>query len=149
MTDINPMRKLSYIAIILLLSAAPLEAARQYRCNEMIQYRPCEQKMDESTREQDGTGSAGGESGKRQLQTNTARVFDDSFEALSEVEGIWRGKVAGKGFVKLNLHIFRNGHQIERRYMGGVELDGNSTYFAFKSSLPEGENWTWVIRAGL
>lgn len=142
-------RLLTAVAICL-ATAAPCFALRQYRCNGRVQYRPC----DTETEMEDGltTASSGPVGRARWTPMHSGkgaepRVFEDTFEIASEHEGIWRGQVAGDGLIELNLYIYRGGHLDTQRYIGAVELHGETTFFAFKSFLPGGDDWTWVIKA--
>ncbi len=141
---------LTITTVLTLAGVTPSFALRQYRCNGRVQYRPCES--------DDGLAAASAASPSvrrgrarwtpaRPGNRMEPRVFEDTFEKAGEHEGIWRGQVAGDGLIELKLYIYRRGRLDTQRYIGAVELHGETTFFAFKTTLPEGNNWTWVIKA--
>ena len=77
----------------------------------------------------------------------SAQVFKANLSPISPKEGIWRGRVQGMGNIALALEILRSGRVVERRSMGKVRLNGESTWFAYRSWLPSGSNWSWKVIA--
>lgn len=141
--------RLFLVAAFTLATALPCPALRQYRCDGRVQYRPCETKP-EMTDEGTAAVSHQGKARWTRIHPGTRkepRVFEDTFEKANEGEGIWRGQVAGNGLVHLSLYIYRRGRLQTQRYMGAVELNEETTYFAFKTVIPHGDDWTWVIKA--
>ena len=125
-------------------------ALKQYRCNGRVQYRPCEVDPAWEKNRADFRRSAGKRARWAPLNEDSStspRIFEDSYERASESEGLWRGRVAGNGLVHLNLYIYKRGRLHIKRYMGSVALKNEDTFFAFKSPLPDGDDWTWVIKA--
>ena len=74
-----------------------------------------------------------------------AFITEQSFAALPQQQGLWRGKVKGNGRVHLKLEIFKEGKVIMSRYMGNVFLINKSSTFAFKTTLPSENGWRWRI----
>ena len=135
-----------------LLFAVPAYALKQYHCDGKVQFYPC----DVDARDAGIPGARRIESVsleriqgvREQKESDVApRVFDETFERVSGSEGMWRGHVSGKGLVGLRLFIMRKGLPPLRNEIGAVQLDGESTFFAFKSQLPKGDDWTWEIKA--
>ncbi|NMC62139.1 MAG: hypothetical protein GYA55_03130 [SAR324 cluster bacterium] len=140
---------LIFIAVFLsILISDSSFALKQYRCDGRVQYRPCGESFNGQIKALSALSSTRARwSPKKGRSGEEARVFEDSFERVSITEGLWKGRVAGDGKITLKLYIFKEGRILETRHIGSVELNNESTYFAFKSSLPRDRNWTWVIKA--
>ena len=130
------------ITILLSLLSSPCYALNRYRCDGWVQSRPCEEGTQRSLFR--GNGSVP----NRAKQTNSvARIVSQALEKLSHEEGMWRGRVYGEGTTRLFLEITNDGKVTERRFMGEVYLEREETWFAFKSVLPNGSNWSWQVVA--
>ena len=122
-------------------------AIRQYRCNGMIQYRPCE--TDPANRsafqqpiKYDQVKTKVGITGPRY-----AKVQSQHFSKDSPGHGLWKGVIKGNGFVELSLNIFRNGQLESTRFMGHLWLANKDSTYRFRSTLPAGKDWTWKVEA--
>ncbi|MBX7143162.1 MAG: hypothetical protein K1X79_01805 [Oligoflexia bacterium] len=146
------------IATLVVGTASPAHAIRLYRCNGMIQQRPCSQSIEDIT-------------GRRVIQPSAvrrhlpapieaeqprfsfdrsklyARVISHSFQRLNSREGKWQGKIEGNGEVHLVLEWFEAEALMERNAMGSVTLKDSATSFGFRTALPRESNWTWRLSA--
>ena len=137
------MRALILITLTTLLVQVPdAYAIRPVRCAGKIQFRPCDQSLPDMR------------AGFRKPKTSTARgnlstaafaeVVESRYRSLNRRDGRWEGRVTGRGFVELTLLINQDGRTSTRK-MGGVDLEDETTSFAFVSSRPSGDDWTWRI----
>ena len=147
------------LAASFFVSSTPVHvsAGTQYRCNGMVQFRPCGQDI--------ATGRpVRTKSSSVQLRTDIPR-FDVSTTALSRGSqayaevlnqsmspygastGQWRGTLRGNGNIRLQLLWFRDGVLSTTRSMGNVKLVHKTTSFAFRTSVPHGSGWSWKIAA--
>ena len=140
--------RIGTLSLVILCSVAPVaaDAQRQYRCNGMIKYYPCDQdlfKRRSPTVPRDPRA-------RPRLQQSTGELFAEVLQQSYQpagAQGWWRGTVRGKGRVHLQLQILRNGAVESTRYMGNVVLQGKSTWFSFKSPVPAGRGWSWLVVA--
>lgn len=147
------------IAIIVLISSAENSyAARQYRCNGKIQYRPCLNELaspraamrslqDTERRAYHAARNAYASDVESDPSGHFAKITKHSYKRLSKVSGQWRGIVEGNGTIRLTLHILRNGEIESSRFMGEVALRNKKTSFNFISSPPQGTGWSYKIIA--
>ena len=121
-------------------------AARQYRCNGRVQYRPCEVSTAPAVTE---LGSLRKHPHARAAPgaDQFALVEDVTFKQINKRDGVWRGLVRGNGTVELRLVLKSGGVVLDDRYMGRVTLENRSTTFAFRSVVPTTSNWAWDVRA--
>lgn len=136
---------------------AKVVASPSYRCDGMIQYRPCGQAL--ATGRPSRTGS-----NKVHLRSDIPRydlspaalskgsspyaeVLEQTMSPLGSSTGQWRGSLRGNGRIQLQLQWFRDGVLNSTRAMGTVKLVHKVTSFAFRTSLPRGPGWTWKISA--
>ena len=136
-----------------LIMSVSAEAQRQYRCSGMVQYYPCGQTLFKPRMSAGGvrpnaakTGGDGARSPFEEDPSKYAEVTKQSYQRAG-AQGWWRGTVRGNGQVHLQLQIMRNGAVESTRYMGNVHLNDKATWFSFKSPLPNGQGWSWNIRA--
>lgn len=148
------------LLLCLIISAvcmAPGEssAARQYRCDGRIQYRPCADSSFISNKvtvslqnTQRNLAKASYKRADKQSQGERyAEVRKSSYKKLAHANGQWRGLVRGNGDIHLTLEILRKGEVESRKYMGHVFLEGKETNFSFISASPKGTDWTWRVMA--
>jgi hypothetical protein len=128
---------LVFVAAILCLVVAPAHAVRQYRCNGVIQYRPCTD-LSTITRVKSGPWY-------RKTGPSYSMVLGTKFQRRDKDTGHWSGEVEGRGNIRLFLRLMKDGHLFEERYMGQVLLSGKKTTFNFLSSLPRERGWDWQI----
>lgn len=148
---------LSYLAIGLALMSPDFAwAQRQYRCDGVVQYRPCDEPLENYSPPSKlqrtypvPPPSAKGivRAASRNSRGYYAKIREQSLFKLPGNMGNWKGSVEGNGQVHLNLRIYRNGSIESTRYMGSVPLKNNDTTFSFKTVLPQGKGWTWKVLA--
>lgn len=126
------------------------------RCDGMVQFRPCGQKL--------ATGRPVPRANTFTTQKSAPRydispaalshgsapyveVLSQSMSPLGSTTGQWRGSLRGNGSIKLQLQWFRDGVLSSTRSMGTVKLVHKITSFAFRTTLPRGAGWTWKIAA--
>lgn len=139
--------------VLILLTFVPgiALAAKQYRCEGRVQYRPCEQGF--KGQGSIGTGVPAATIVRAQPRTSVhqpnlfAEITESRFERITHRDGVWKGKVRGNGIVHLHLEILRKGLSEAVRYMGSVPLANKSTTFAFRAVAPTGRDWSWRILA--
>jgi hypothetical protein len=85
---------------------------------------------------------------KREVSAN-AEVTNPRFAKVEGNRGLWTGFVKGHGDIHLSLRIVRNGTIEAVRHIGSVTQRRweKPCPFFFKSSLPRGSNWSWLIVA--
>lgn len=71
-------------------------------------------------------------------------ILESRYRVLNGRDGRWEGRVRGRGYVELTLLINQAGKSSSRQ-MGGVDLEDETTSFAFVSSRPPGNDWSWQI----
>ncbi|MCO6432260.1 MAG: hypothetical protein J5J00_15510 [Deltaproteobacteria bacterium] len=153
-------KALLQLLVILGLAAIDCEgahAARQYRCNGMIQYRPCLAEsatpragfraLEQAQRKAIISARHGSAVPATASNFTFAKIVKASYKRLSSVSGQWRGIVEGNGNIKLTLHIIRNGAIESTRFMGQIALRNKKTSFNFVSAPPAGKGWTYTIIA--
>lgn len=144
--------------VIALSSPEPAHAVRLYRCNGMVQQRPCTQSIEDITGRRVIEGSPKRTRPLPSIMNEQprfsfdrsklyARVISHSFQKLSPREGQWRGKIEGNGEVHLVLEWFDSDALVERSAMGSVTLKASSTSFGFRTALPRSPLWTWKLSA--
>ena len=137
------MRTIISITITALFLLVPTaHAIKPVRCAGKIQFRPCDQSVPDIR------------AGYRKPKTSAARnisntaafaeVVESRYRSLNRRDGRWEGRVTGRGYVELTL-LINQGGRTSTRQMGGVELEDETTSFAFVSSRPNGDDWTWRI----
>lgn len=134
-------------------------AAKQYRCQGKVQYRPCEQALithsgiySSPYRALQDSAARNARAQIKRQSNNTmgelyAEVIRSNFKKLPRAEGQWRGIIRGNGTIHLTLQILRNGIPESTRYMGNITLLNSETSFNFVSTSPPGKDWTWQILA--
>ncbi len=139
-------RLLLITTLLFILLPSSALAVRPYRCNGMVQFRPCSSAAQIKLPGQ--APKAMPHHLKKPSIKSTAKLLSSSYTALRGQKGQWRGYLAGKGLARLTLDIFQNGKRITSRYMGKVKLTPKDkrVSFAFESPTPKGRNWTWAIR---
>ena len=119
------------------LVAPSAHAIKPVRCAGKIQFRPCDQSVPEMR--------AGLRKRKSVVPTDAfGEVVESRYRSLNRRDGRWEGRVTGRGYVELTLLINQSG-RTSTRQMGGVDLQDETTSFAFVSSRPDGNDWTWQI----
>jgi len=144
------------LAIILLIFPAHASAAKQYRCNGKIQYRPCGQPINYGKRkfptlqsaERNLMHASYGPKKKAQGKADDlyAEVVTSNFRNRANSDGQWRGRIKGNGDIHMTLQLLQ-ANKVESRYMGHVALVDSETSFNFISVRPKGKDWTWKIIA--
>ena len=137
------------ISLVMLIFVSNANAAKLYRCDGRVQYRPCEQKLHnyEVTYKETSKPRYRYSTKTKQRGAKYVRVVRQSLRKITLNEGLWRGYVEGNGMVQLMLDIFRGGTRESRRIIGSLPLhekDGQ-VLFHFRSSLPKGFGWSWKI----
>ena len=147
------LKILSALVLILVFTAPEANAAKLYRCNGKVQYRPCGQELHTYKVTYSKSTSSGPRyrySVKKHTGGNKyVKVIRQSLKKLSKSEGLWRGYLHGNGMAHLFLNIFRGSVKETTRSIGKIPLstkDGE-ILFHFRSSLPQGTGWTWRISA--
>ncbi|MDC0357630.1 hypothetical protein OAO01_02360 [Oligoflexia bacterium] len=147
------MRKILIVVLVCAMVWPGLvSASTLYRCNGLVQYRPCSQPF--SYVEQNAavpklrTISYTRKTRVKHNKPAVGKVLTQSYRRISKRQGLWKGRINGKGDIRLRLLIFRNGALESTRYMGNVYLTptDNSISFNFRSSLPRGSNWSWKVQ---
>ena len=136
---------------------AKVMAGPPYRCNGMVQFRPCGQPLATGRPVRPNSASV-------QLRPDIPRydvspaalsrgsspyaeVLQQSMSPLGGATAQWRGSLRGNGKIQLQLLWFRDGVLATTRSMGTVKLVHKVTSFAFRTSVPRGPGWTWKIAA--
>lgn len=145
------MKTLFLIPIIIFICLSDAHALRQYRCDGRVQYYPCDETLFPTVNPSSNTSSLSRARPQLKLPAGngSARVIEQNFEDVGNGEGLWRGRIEGQGLIHLRLYIIRSGQIETIKYMGSVSLDGGSTYYAFKSSLPSGAGWQAIVHASV
>jgi hypothetical protein len=158
---------LTLLTTALLCEPALSSAAPIYRCDGKVQFRPCDQplavghvkkkKFVEVNFRQDTPRYTPRRdfmpkptASRLTLTSNSgfyAEVIDQRMSPLNASTGQWKGTLRGNGNVRLQLHWFRNGLLDSIRSMGSVKLLNKMTSFAFRTSLPRGQGWSWKLAA--
>jgi len=155
--DLRRNLALSFVITVPLLSSPSSALSRPYRCDGYIRYRPCTEgflsKRDQQIfRQKQLARMQQRTRHKKKFEPEndsnpSVKVFDTTYEPLSEQMGLWRGKLLGEGKVYLKLVIIRSHTAESSRFMGNVVLKtkNRAVPFNFRSPLPPGKNWTWKI----
>ena len=132
----NMLKKISLIISFSTLVTIPTtaSAAKLYRCNGVVQYRPCSET--EANTEDSQIGDK-----------DEVEVSEINFKELENNLGYWKGTIKTNGRVNIWL-IFKNPQNtvIQKKLIGIKQISKKLT-FSFKTSLPNSENWNWQIRA--
>lgn len=151
------MRNLLIVITLLLTCVSQASAAKQYRCNGKVQYKPCAinlksnspyQALSESQRNLVKASYKYQKEMSESADRIFAEVVESSYRKLNDSRnyGQWRGVVRGNGDVHLVLAINKNG-KVTNKYMGHVKLKKDQTIFNFISTPPSGKNWNWQVLA--
>ena len=132
-----------FIVLALLCAfSTSAHAIRPVRCAGRIQFRPCDQSVPDMRA---GLRKQGAKTARVSSPSATyAEIVESRYRSLNHRDGRWEGRVNGRGYVELTLLINQAGRRSTRQ-MGGVELEGETTSFAFVSSRPNGNDWSWQI----
>lgn len=122
-------------------------AIKQYRCNGMVQYRPCEEKSSSHSAFQQPINEVKTKNRVGITGPRYAKVKSQYFSKESKDHGLWKGVIRGNGFVELSLNIFRHGELESKRFMGHLWLANKDSSYRFRSVLPQGKDWTWKVEA--
>ncbi len=146
------MRYLIPLALVLatLHPALSFATYRQYRCNGLVQYRPCEPIDEQDSISAARVANRSSRLNKPALASTDlffAKVLEQTYKPGKARLGTWSGKIRGNGDISLHLQLLRNGQVDETRYMGHVFLPNKSTTFRFKSSVPADNDWSWRVLA--
>jgi len=128
----------SFLLVFFLLYTLNLNtacAARQYRCNGKVQYRPCEQVIKEEIET------------KKALLPLPSLPVEAIFTRISETRGVWDGDIYHSGDISLLLEFYRSGSLVERRFLGKTVINDASTWFKFETNIPTDNEWGWRIVA--
>jgi len=137
---------------VIIIPAAPVYA-KTYRCEGLIQFRPCDVALHTPKRPVyvPNTNSSRRYSPAldRLGQFAAPQISKTTFKKLSNGEGIWRGFVSGVGKVALALQIKESGKKANHYSIGQLEIlpTENPVRFTYKSVVPRGANWTWRVVA--
>jgi hypothetical protein len=160
MNKANLIRTIRYAAILLfalLLHTSESFAAKLYRCDGRVQFRPCEQ--GNASAEYSGIGTSQSLQSAKASHDNpqvnyagkaqiTKVQFTKTLRKGSKLpHGLWRGYVSGKGDIQLLLRFLKDNQIFEERKVGNVELYDNTTNFSIVSALPRISNWKWELVA--
>lgn len=145
------MLRITCLFLGLLFPIAESLALKQYRCDKVIQYRPCNDDRAIPALQKEDRAPIGIDSGPRGrmknfVETPTVIAPKYKFDATKQV-GVWTGFVQGDGPVTLKLRINSVGTPPEVRYMGQTVLRGRPSPFEFRSYPPGGKRWKWQILA--
>jgi len=143
----------SSLALVIPSAINDAHAARQYRCNGMVQYHPCDQDLyGERTPQKQNTNITTQkihytppQHTKVMARHQEVLVSEQSFTPISATLGMWKGRVQGAGKIHLHLQIHRNGALESVRYMGNISLNDKSSSFSIRSSIPSGNGWSWRL----
>ncbi|MBN8548834.1 MAG: hypothetical protein J0M12_05930 [Deltaproteobacteria bacterium] len=152
---------MNFIATLTFLSlslSTPAAAGTQYRCNGMVQYRPCGQEIATGRTTRSKTAAAPSlrtdvpryDVSPRAFSKNTgayAEVLNQSMSPIGASTAQWRGSLRGNGSIRLQLLWYRDGVLSMTRSMGVVKLVHKTTSFAFRTSVPRGPGWSWKVAA--
>jgi hypothetical protein len=145
---------LAALTCTIIMRSTDVYAAKQYRCAGRVQYRPCDSeapvyrnnkrslKLSRPIPQHPKQSRDLPEPAKIDIP-----VAEEHLEKVSSRDGVWKGKIAGRGEVHLELQIYTDGALHSTRYMGKVVMGKKSTPFAFKSTLPLLTSWTWRVKA--
>jgi hypothetical protein len=147
--------------VITTLLVSSTAQARVWRCDGVVQFRPCEQSFSVDTDRSERAGlplsdvasSSTRASLRRRAPTprpGAIAVLKQKYRKVSSSVGHWYGRIGGNGPAHLYLEIFHQGKRISKRYMGNVNLtpDDKSISFNFTGPIPKIAGWTWKVRAG-
>lgn len=165
---VNILTNMKFVktALVLVLALLPTyaHAAKLYRCQGKVQYRPCNQALITHSGRYNSPYRALQDSATRlaraQIKSQSSSISDDLYAEVVKstfkkltcskkqcTDGQWRGVIRGNGTVHLTLQILRNGLPESTRYMGNIKLLNSETSFNFVSSSPSGKDWSWQVLA--
>jgi len=145
-------------AALILWPWTEVHAITKFKCNGRVQVWPC------------GMEYPNGQKNKKLVATTARSVPPRSMEKLSATKefkgsplraavlyskfrpekknlGLWTGEVEGNGEIKLFLQIFREQKLESTSAMGSTILHNQQSPFTFRSSMPKGNNWSYIIFA--
>ena len=133
--------------------------AKNYRCNDHIQTRPCNLQLHQvrrnvynpASRSDSGSFRRYSPDISRLATAGSPRIIEPTFRRLGNGQGLWRGFVKGVGDIQLRLHILRRGVVESVHSIGELNLTAREgpTRFTYTSAVPAGSGWSWQVLASL